>query len=205
MTISLNAQVITLLRGPVTARIRFRFSTTDGRTITIAPQTFHRVARAIETGNARVERSANLRSGVAAQYDSASRNALQISPMLGRIEEGLVLHEALHAAYDLLHTNINAADEEASAYVVSSLYFRMTGVRPGRWNAILHANAGEAANSLLRQYARGTAGIPAVDGHAFAILRLLVMTDPVYMFPGSDTGDFTLGLATTLGSYTHDG
>ena len=211
---SLQSQVLGILRGPVVPRIRFIFPAPGGN-VTIAPQTFHFVAHAIEGGRIHVAVPTDLAAGVAAQYNDVARtradgtqvraNTLEVNSPVGRLTEGHVLHESLHAAYDLMRTGINADDEESSAYVVSSLYLRMTGVRPPRWNAEPYVTAGRVANTLLTQYARGTTGIPTVGVAEWSLLKVMVMMNPVYMFPWSSAGNFSFGPAFTGGSYTHDG
>jgi hypothetical protein len=175
------------LRGPTAGRIRFTFPS-GGRTIPISPGTFHYVARALESGRARVAPPAALVPGAAAQYTgfaggSVPANTMEVPRILGRIEEGHILHESLHCAYDLLGTNITAADDEASCYVVSALAFLMTGVRPARWSNEPFVSAGRVARGLLARYQRGDRGPHAVDPTDWQVLRAVLMTHPLYMFP----------------------
>lgn len=198
---TLTSQVLQILRGPVVRRIRFIFPAPGGN-VTIAPQTFHLVASAIESGRVHVARPTDLDADTGAQYNPVARtrldgtqvraNTLEINSASGRLHESEVLHESLHAAYDLLRTGITAIDEEASAYVVSSLYSRMTGLRPALWNTERRAAAGTVADTLLAQYARGTAGIPTVGATEWNALRLIVTNSPMYMF-------------SATASYRHDG
>jgi len=208
---SLEARVLALLRGPVVARIRFRFPI-PGSQVTIAPQTFHVVARAIDSGRVRVRRPTDLAAGVAAQYNDVARtradhtvvaaNTLEVAGIGGRLDESYAMHESLHAAYDLLRTGLDGNAEEASAYVVSALYCRMTGLGRPRWaNGAIYGNAARAAETLLRQYQRGDPGIPMVGAAEWETLRLAVALDPVYLLRTAG------GLAGWLfgQQYTHDG
>lgn len=206
---TLKQQVIRILRGPTATRIRFTFPS-GGRTIAISPGTFHYVARALDNGRASVSPPAAMTPGAAAQYTgfsggSVPANTLEVPRILGRIEEGHVLHESLHCAYDLLSTNIPAADDEASCYVVSALAFLMTGVRPARWGVEPYVSAGRVAQGLLAQYQRGDRGAHAVDTANWQLLRAVLMTLPLYMFPWSASNNWTLGPVPTGGSYTHNG
>src|SRR6266704_6386258 len=124
---SLKTRVLQVLNGPTVARIRFRFPI-RGSHVTITPQTFHHVARAIVSGRVTVQSPTNLPPSVVAQYVIRA-NTLQIRSVAGRLNEAQVVHESLHAAYDLLRTGIDANAEEASAYVCIALYLRMTGFR----------------------------------------------------------------------------
>src|ERR1700756_924215 len=104
---SLTSRVLEVLNGPTVARIRFRFPI-RGSHVTIAPQTFHHVARAIQSGGVIVRRPTDLASGVAAQYNDVARtrtdgtqvraNTLEINSAAGRLDEALLVHESLHAA-----------------------------------------------------------------------------------------------------------
>lgn len=206
---NLKQQVVRILRGSPATRIRFRFPS-GNRNISISPGTFSYVARAIQGGRASVSRPVAMASGSAAQYTgfsggSVPANTMEVPRILGRVEEGHILHEALHCAYDLLGTNITAADDEASCYVVSALAFLMTGVRPNRWNSEPYVSAGRVARGLLAQYQRGKGGPFDVDPTDWQLLRTVVMTNPLYMFPWSGTNAWQLGPVATGGSYTHDG
>ena len=197
---SLKISVLQVLNGPTVARIRFRFPI-RGSHVTIAPQTFHHVARAIVSGRVTVQSPTNLPPSVAAQYVGRA-NTLQIRSVAGRLNEAQVVHESLHAAYDLLRTGIDANAEEASAYVCSALYLRMTGRFRAAWgNDQIWGAAGRVAQTLLSQYQKGHPGIPMVGEHEWRMLRAGVGLHPLYT--GLPSGIFT---GWVLGQqYTHDG
>ncbi len=206
---TLTQQVVRILRGSTATRIRFTFPS-GARTISITPGTFNYVARALVTGRASVSPPAALTPGAAAQYTgfsggSVPANTMEVPRILGRIEEGHILHESLHCAYDLLRTNVTAADDEASCYVVSALAFLMSGVRPQRWGNEPFLSAGRVARGLLARYQRGERGSHPVDPTNWQVLRAVVMTHPLYMLPWSGANAWRLGPVPTGGSYTHDG
>jgi hypothetical protein len=103
----LERKVLSVLLGPAVARIRFRFPIANSH-VTIAPQTFHRVAHAIRSGQVLVRAPTDLAAGVAAQYNDVARtradatvvsaNTLEISAVTGRFDEATVVHESLHYA-----------------------------------------------------------------------------------------------------------
>jgi hypothetical protein len=195
-----RTQILHLLRGRETARIRFTFPFAGG-TVTIGPGSFHYVAAAIELGKVRVDPTNVFPSpDVAGQYISGTPNVLRVKPILGREEEGMILHECTHAVFDLTRTQVTANQDEAAAYVVDALYYRMTGLRRPRWNAEPHATAGAVADALLSNYAAGTRGIPVVDANAWNLLCGRVMLDPYYF--GRPAG--LLG-AMFGQQYPHDG
>ena len=186
-------RVLNILRGHEAARIRFTVPV-GSATITINTHTFQDVARAIEADDIAIDVDTPMPAGVGAQYlDDV--DTLQIPPIFGREQEGELLHECTHAWFDLKSTSIPALDEEATAYVVSSLYFRVSGLTSTRWTNNPHPKAGVVANGLLKQYQAGTPGVPAVDPGAWASLKTAIQGDPVYVG----------GPAATGGSYTHDG
>ena len=208
---SLRSRVLDILNGAAVARIRFRFPI-RGSHVTIAPQTFHHVARAIRLGQVTVRPPTDLAAGVAAQYNDVARtradgtavaaNTLEVVSAAGRMDEAYIVHESLHAAYDLLRTGLDANAEEASAYVCTALYCRMTGLPRPRWaNGPIYANAAEVAKTLLSQYQKGDPGIPWVGESEWRMLRAGVGFHPVYT-----SGPAGIVTGWLLGQqYTHDG
>ncbi len=192
-------KILALLRGPVVSRIRFTFPFSGG-TVTIAPASFHRVAQAIENGKIRLQVTNAFPPGVGGQYTSGTPNLLAVAPLIGRTEEGLLLHECTHAVFDLTKTQVTDNEDEAASYVVDALYFRMTGLQRPRWNAEPHATAGRAADALLREYQSGRTGLPAIDPVAWTALRAQIALDPLYRWGTSGI------LGVMVGSSTgHDG
>jgi hypothetical protein len=115
--------------------------------------------------------------------------------VIGRGDEGLVLHECTHAFFDITRQPIDALHEEAAAYVVDALYFRMTGLSRPRWSGPPHAAAGNVADSLLQDYQRGATAVPTVNATAWANLMSGIRSHRVYR----------AGPAGTGGSYIHNG
>jgi hypothetical protein len=208
---SFESRVLQVLHGPTVARIRFRFPIT-GSHVTITPQTFHHVARAIRSGRVIVRRPTDLDPTAGAQYNDVARtradgtlvraNTMEIPSLAGRYDEAGIVHESLHAAYDLLRTGLDANSEEASAMVCDALYCRMTGLPRPQWiGSRVFADAERAAQTLLRQYQKGDRGIPMVGAAEWNTLRVGVLLDPAYFLRGA------AGLFGTLAGtrYTHDG
>jgi len=206
---SLKTRVLQVLNGPTVARIRFRFPI-RGSHVTITPQTFHHVARAIVSGRVTVQSPTDLPPRFAAQYNHVARHrangtlvradTLEIKSVAGRVNEAYAVHESLHAAYDLLRTGIDANAEEASGYVCSALYLRMTGFR-ARGNNQIWGAAERVAQTLLSQYQKGDPGIPMVGEQEWRTLRagvglgLYYSTLPAGIFTGWVLGQ----------QYPHDG
>ncbi|MFA5121693.1 hypothetical protein [Zavarzinia sp.] len=198
---SARDDVLALLRGQVVSRIRFTFPFLQGKgTVTIAPASFHRVARAIEAGTVRLQITTTFPPGVGGQYQSGTPNTLLVAPLLGRTEQGLLLHECTHALFDVTKTQVTDNEDEAAAYVVDALYFRMTGLRHPRWNAEPHVTAGGVADALLAAYQAGRTPVPAVDAAAWTQLRAAVMLHPVYRWGSAGIPGVLLGTGSG-----HDG
>src|SRR6476661_4268051 len=102
---SLRSRVLDVLNGPAVARMRFRFPI-RGSHVTIAPQTFHHVARAIRSGKVFVRAPTDLAATVGAQYNDVARtradgtsvraNTMEVNSVMGRFDEATVVHESLH-------------------------------------------------------------------------------------------------------------
>lgn len=109
---SLRSRVLDVLNGPAVARIRFRFPI-RGSHVTIAPQTFHHVARAIRLGQVSVRVPTDLAAGVAAQYNDVARtradgtavaaNTLEVVSATGRLDEAYIVHESACGLRSVAH------------------------------------------------------------------------------------------------------
>jgi len=211
---ALKERVLGLLRGPEASRIRFTAPTTTGP-ITINRATFATVASAIDAGKIGVTPFTPTKLAGAKYFQPAGPGAppsgqLHVPPILGRLDESAVMHESTHAFFDLKKTAIEAAEEEAVCYIVSTLYNRMTGLTPARWTRT-QTSAKSVVDALLHQYAVGVAGIPVVNAGAFRTLVIAVQLSPTYLIPDPDSpmsgtpaglfGGFFGGPT----SYTHDG
>jgi hypothetical protein len=206
-------RVIHILRGGEAHRIRFKIPATSG-TITINRASFETVASAIQAGKIKVTAQTVFRPGVGAEYHGwaiagGASGELVVPPILGREQEGLVLHECTHAFFDLVRSGVGASEEEAICYVVDALYFRMTGLTPPRWSNEPHKTAKAVADGLLHQYAKGDTPVPTVGTDEWHALVLAVMLNPTYLLPPPGSTQTPAGLfGGVLGgptSYTHDG
>jgi hypothetical protein len=201
-------QVVNLLRGKETHRIRFSFPA-SGTTLTINSGSFDTVAQAVEDRRVTVEFTTNQPDGVGAQYSPANTAStppvsghISSPPLHGRAQRLLMIHECTHAFFDLTRTSITAVDDEAASYVVAALYGRMTGLISSRWTPNTRA-ARTIVEGLLRHYATGAAGVPSVNAAGWDALRWVIMTHPIY---ANGPAGFMAQLLPFLNdSYTHDG
>jgi hypothetical protein len=211
---AMKDRVLSLLRGHEAARIRFTVPSASVP-VTINHVAFATVANAIVAGKIGVTPFASTTRALA-EYDqpagstAPSSGQLMVPPILGRVEEGAVLHESVHAFFDLTTSNILGTEEEAVSYIVSVLYHRMTGLTPRRWmGAEPYISGKVVADALLGQYQVGVSGVPAVDAGQFQTLMLAVATTPTYLIPASPGAGTPAGLfGGILGGsvrYVHDG
>jgi hypothetical protein len=191
-------RALELLRGPVAARIRFSFPN-RGAVITINRSTFERTAKFIEQGKVKIKPPTTLPPGAGASQNKGN-NEIQMRRPTGRWDEASLLHECLHAFFDVTVTGMSATDEEAAAYVVTALYCRMTGLKQERWGEITRT-ARPIVDKILQHYAKGSPGVPAVNEADWNALRLTITLHPLYfaspaglprqLFPGwLGSGDY---------------
>jgi hypothetical protein len=196
--------VIRFLRGPVVARIRFKFP--DGAvTMTVDRAMYSRVASAIEHGHIHVvptNDAAKILPGAGAVYDGSPVNGgtifIKAGKAWGRDLEGDLVHECTHAGFDVDKRDIFALTEEAVAYVAEVLYYRMSNAPLSYWAGMVGRVRDVAlpvANGLLHEYQTGKTPIPAVDPVAFHALRGIIPLRPVYWGKAPGTG----------GKYNHNG
>lgn len=166
-------RVLQVLRGNNAQRINFRISL-GTRTIEVNGSTFRRVADAIEAGrvNLFVLRENQMPTvGAAAVYSSVAgvatnpgytslfrsstipANSLFIQRLHGRVEESLLIHEAVHASLDLTRSNyLTVGGDEAICYIAEVLYRRITGLENSRvtWGEDIRTVALPLVNSMVQ-------------------------------------------------------
>ena len=127
----LKEQMIEVLRDQQTRRIRFGFSGSTGVSISVDPSSFRRVSNAIENGDITVSEG-----GVAsgwAQYN-ARNNTFSVArgQEWSRAYNALLVHESVHAAFDLSRSQLPWLDNEAAAYIAQGYYLRNSGFSRSR-------------------------------------------------------------------------
>lgn len=133
---SLKSQLIGILRSGETSRIRFSFTGTSGAGISVDQSTFRRVASAIEDDDIHIVEG-RFTTDIAmysARADSASNTAANTfyfgrNPRSSRTFNALVVHESVHASFDLTRKTIPWVDNEAAAYIAQGYYLRNSGYR----------------------------------------------------------------------------
>lgn len=128
-------QMIGILRSGEARRIRFSFRGTTGATISVDSSSFERVAVALQNGTISIVEG-RFTTDIAmysAQADTASNAAantfyLGSNPRYSRIFNALVIHESVHASFDLTRSRLPWVDNEAAAYIAQAYYARNSGL-----------------------------------------------------------------------------
>lgn len=170
---STRDEAIRLLRSPQATRINFSFPSSAGGNITVNSSTFERVAAAIETNIIAINDTVRLPADIGAIYvpDRTPGGEMLLRREIGRQHNGEVIHESVHASFDLTHSTLPRVDDETAAYIASALYWRMTGLRCNPDSRVFCA-ASNIADSIL--HGRGV-----VAGELNA-LRNRIRNHPVY-------------------------
>lgn len=126
-------QMIAILRSGEAKRIRFSFQGTTGATISVGPDSFERVAVALHSNQLDIVEnhfdrdiamySARAENGVRANTFYLGRN-----PRYSRLFNALVIHEAVHASFDLVQSRLPWVDNEAAGYIAQAYYARNSGL-----------------------------------------------------------------------------
>jgi len=128
-------QMIAILRSDETARINFSFRGSSGATISVGGSSFRRVATALANGSINVVEG-RFTTDIAmysARADSSTNVAantfyLGTNPRYSRLFNALIVHESVHASFDLTRTEIPWLDNEAAAYIAQAYYARNSGL-----------------------------------------------------------------------------
>jgi hypothetical protein len=212
-------RVIGILRSPTAKRIRFIAPAKYVGDVTIDHTAFETVAKAFEDLRIDivVQPAAAFRRGIAAQYDTTNftipyisvagftSGTLKVQPITGIVGEDDVIHECVHAYFDLQSIKLGATDNEAIAYVVDALYARMKGLPLQSYGDVttpgIDHSAIAVADLLLHQYQLGRVAVPRVDTRAFESLRIQVASDQSY----ADTPAGWASWPTGTDRYPEDG
>jgi hypothetical protein len=128
-------QMIGILRSQETARVNFNYSSSHA-SARITGGIFRRIARGLETGHFHVvpnRHSDNMVTYSAWADSSVSPPTAANTFYLGRNDRAsrdfnaLVVHEAVHAYFDLDSIEIPWADNETIAYIAQGYYLRNSG------------------------------------------------------------------------------
>jgi hypothetical protein len=127
-------QIVGILHSSETRRVRFSFQGTGG-TVSVDPSMFQTVANAIVRDEIRIVENhfpkdvamysarANTAEGVEANTLYLGRNQRS-----SRLFNALIVHESVHAAFDLARMSMPWIDNEAAGYIAQAYYARNSGL-----------------------------------------------------------------------------
>ncbi|MBS1795356.1 MAG: hypothetical protein JSS81_15980 [Acidobacteria bacterium] len=125
--------VIDVLRNYHTQKINFTYKSTNGWTYLICANDFRHVAGAIEDGRINVARGV-VPAGVSAEYSirkngNKDANTLYIgqSNDAPNVFRSVLVHESVHASFDLGRIQMPWLDNEAIAYIAQGCYLLSAG------------------------------------------------------------------------------
>lgn len=128
-------QMIEVLRSGETRRVSFSFVGTSGRTISVDQTTFSRVAEALQENRIRIVegRFDTDIASYSARADSSRDMAantfyLGRNPRYSRLFNALIVHESVHASFDLTRSTLPWVDNECAAYIAQAYYARNSGL-----------------------------------------------------------------------------
>ena len=125
---SRREEVLEVLTGSEVTRIRFSFLSLYGTPVAVDNTTFMRVAQAIMSGFVQVPES-GIAPGSGGQYDGRpeSGGVLYARPTRNnRNRKCSIVHEAVHASFDLTRSTISEVDNETASFLAEYLYLRFT-------------------------------------------------------------------------------
>lgn len=125
----LTGLILAILENNDTQRINFTLVGKSGRAIPVSGARFRRVARAIRSGTINIDYPAPTGSPFKAFYN-VKTNTLSVTrdvPFSSRMFDALIVHEALHAAFDLNKSVMTVFESEAAAYIAQGAYLKNSG------------------------------------------------------------------------------
>jgi hypothetical protein len=133
--VAVEKLIAKILLSSETKRINFSFVGKDGSKVLIDGNHFAVVAAAIKDGTISVKDGAALPDGTA-RYESRG-NVFRFAKNLetwSRAFNALVVHESVHAYFDLSAKTLAWIDNETAGYVAQGYYLRNSGFPPQRLN-----------------------------------------------------------------------
>lgn len=190
----LKEQMLQVLRGRETQRISFSFSGTTGLSVAVDGGSFRRVANAIEENRIHIV-EANVPAGRAkysawsnpARGEAANTFYFGANPRWSRAFDALIVHESVHASFDLTRSSLPWLDNEIAAYIAQGYYLRNSGFSRERLDHI----GANAQPYLGMQIVAQIVGGEGVQGFWFDQLRGSLLSNERYhdYINGTFTGD----------------
>jgi len=127
-------QMIGILRNSDTQRISFTFTGTNETSISVDHTTFQRVATALQRNEiaiseGRFDDDIAMYSARENRRTNSAANTFYLgnNPRFSRSFDGLIVHESVHASFDLTRSSLPWVDNETAAYIAQGFYLRNSG------------------------------------------------------------------------------
>lgn len=122
----LREDVIRVLSSRETHRIAFTFRGKNNMPVSVNSRSFTRVLHAIQANRIHFN-SGGVPAG-AAKYRSATNTFFMgTMPRQSRLYDALIVHEMVHASFDLSSSVLPHVDSEAAAYIAQGFFLRTSG------------------------------------------------------------------------------
>ncbi len=148
-------QMIRVLRGGEAQRIRFNFTGSTGITISVDGSSFRRVAQALEENRVHVAEGGV--SGGWAKYN-AGNNTFNVGTdeHWSRAFDALLIHESVHASFDLTSASLPWLDNEVAAYIAQGFYLRNSGFSSNRLDHVGQTNQPYLGLQIVKEIVGGS-------------------------------------------------
>lgn len=175
---SLKERVFGILMNANTLKINFWFNGINGNKVIVLSPFFIAVAEKIRTGQISiVEGTADPDEAIYTARNDGNLRANTFyfgqSDYSSKSFEALVVHESVHAAYDIMRTTIPWIDNEVAAYIAQGFYANNAGVPDKKVNAGDYIYLGKMiSNDILAN--------KPIDDFWMDSLRDKLRNDPIY-------------------------
>ena len=177
-------KILGILRSDATRRINFSFAGARG-IVRVSHKRLLKVARAIEGNKIHIQMG-GVPDGVAKYsawaHGDSKANTIYIGKMQysSRDFDALMVHECVHAYFDISRTTIEWVDNEAAAYIAQGYYLRNSGYDIGRMSSTGMPYFGRMIVQAIR-------GGEEADGFWMKALTEQLQTNPLYTDYINDT------------------
>lgn len=131
----LEQEMLNVLQNNKTRRIGFSFTSSVGGTVSVYYSTFQRIINGLQSNSFEVTDQGTPPGGAAYNPNSTvhgKSGRFKLNPNGGnRIAfESLVVHESVHASFDLTRTRLPWVDNEAAAHIAQGYYYYLSDISP---------------------------------------------------------------------------
>ena len=127
----LREDVVRVLSSRETNRIAFTFRGKSNMPVSVDSSSFKRVLQAIHANRIHFH-PGGVPAGAAKYRSSTNTFFMGRMPRDSRLYDALIVHEMVHASFDLSHSVLQHVDSEAAAYIAQGFFLRTSGFNSSR-------------------------------------------------------------------------